>query len=147
MTTSSNKILRAISLVLRVALGGIFVYAAYVKLREPWQLFALAIDSYRMLPLKWVELVARTLPWVELIIGLALMVGRGLRVFATITSLVLLVFIGALLRAKLKGMEISCGCFGNNEPLTWWTLARDSSMLIASLLVTAAAFVRQRKVA
>jgi len=57
------------------------------------------------------------------------------------------VFIGALLRAKLKGMEISCGCFGNNEPLTWWTLLRDSSMLAGALLLTAIAFARQRKTA
>jgi uncharacterized membrane protein YphA (DoxX/SURF4 family) len=147
MTTSLNRVLHAIALVLRIALGGIFVYAAYVKLREPWQLFALAIDSYRMLPLWAVEWAARTLPWIELVIGLALIVGRGLRVTATITSAVLLVFIGALVRAKLKGMEISCGCFGNSEPLTWWTVARDSSMLVVSLLLTAMAFGRQRKTA
>jgi len=146
MTTSSNRVLSIVALLVRLALGAIFVYAAWVKLREPWQLFALAIDSYRILPLWAVEWAARTLPWFELLIGVALIVGRGLRVTATVTSLILLVFIGALLRAKLKGMEISCGCFGNSEPLTWWTLARDSSMLVGSLLVTAMAFARPRKV-
>ena len=135
---------RPAALLLRIALGAIFVYAAWVKLREPWELFALAINSYDLLPLKAVELVARTLPWLEMAIGLMLIVGRGLRITATVTSLVLLVFIGALLRAKLKGMEISCGCFGNNEPLTWWTLLRDSSMLAGALLLTAIAFARQR---
>jgi len=147
MTTSSSKALRALALLLRIALGGVFLYAAWVKLREPWQLFALAIDSYRILPLWAVEWTARTLPWFELAIGLALIVGRGLRVSATATSLLLLVFIGLLVRAKLKGMEISCGCFGNNEPLTWWTVLRDSSMLAVSLLLTAMAFGRERKAA
>jgi putative oxidoreductase len=147
MTTSSSKTWRAIALVLRIVLGGIFVYAAWVKLREPWQLFALAIDSYRILPLWAVEWTARTLPWLELVIGVALIIGRGLRVSATVTSLLLVMFIGLLVRAKLKGMEISCGCFGNNEPLTWWTVLRDSSMLAVSLLLTAMAFGRERKAA
>jgi len=147
MTTSSSKIWRAIALVLRIALGGIFVYAAWVKLREPWQLFALAIDSYRILPLWAVEWTARTLPWLELAVGLGLIIGRGLRVSATVTSLLLLMFIGLLVRAKLKGMEISCGCFGASEPLTWWTVLRDSGMLAVSLLLTAMAFGRESKAA
>jgi len=88
---------RPAALVLRIALGAIFVYAAWVKLREPWELFALAINSYDLLPLKAVELVARTLPWLEMAIGLMLIVGRGLRITATVTSLVLLVFIGVML--------------------------------------------------
>src|SRR5215467_12721182 len=104
MTTSSSRVVRAVILLLRIALGAIFVYAAWVKLREPWQLFALAVESYKMLPLWAVEWTARTLPWLELAIGLALIAGLGLRISATITSAVLLVFIGALVRAKLKGM-------------------------------------------
>ena len=68
--TSSSKTLRAVMLVLRIALGAVFVYAAWTKLRTPWELFAMSIDSYQLLPLKAVELVARTLPWFELAVGL-----------------------------------------------------------------------------
>ena len=49
----------------RVILGVIFIYAGWVKLKEPWELFALAISSYQLLPLKAVEIVARSLPWLE----------------------------------------------------------------------------------
>jgi len=63
--TSPSKTLRAVTLVLRIALGVVFVYAAWTKLRMPWELFAMSIDSYQVLPLKVVELVARTLPWFE----------------------------------------------------------------------------------
>ena len=90
---------------------------------------------------------ALILPWLELAVGLGLIIGRGLRVSATVTSLLLLMFIGLLVRAKLKGMEISCGCFGASEPLTWWTVLRDSGMLAVSLLLTAMAFGRESKAA
>ena len=50
-----------------------------------------------------------------------------------------------LLRAKLKGMEISCGCFGNNEKLGTWTLIRDSSLLFLALAVTIGAFLIHRR--
>jgi uncharacterized membrane protein YphA (DoxX/SURF4 family) len=140
----SSRSLRIAALVLRVALGIIFIYAAWVKLREPWELFALAINSYQLLPLKGVELVARTLPWFELAIGIMLILGVWLRISAGLTSALLLVFFALIVRAWAKGMEINCGCFGNDEPLTWITMLRDGAMLAGSLALTAIAFRGRR---
>jgi cobalt-zinc-cadmium efflux system protein len=137
---SSNKVLRAVALLLRIALGAVFVYAAWVKIREPWELFALAVSSYKILPLPAVEFVARTLPWFEMIVGVMLIAGVWLRITATITSVLLVAFLGLIVRAYLLGMEISCGCFSNNEPITWLTMLRDGSMLAGSLILTAMAF-------
>jgi hypothetical protein len=138
----------------RVALGAIFLYAAYSKLYfdGAWHLrdyqffFAMAIDSYKMLPLSVVKWMASILPWFELLLGGLLIAGVGLRWVGSITSALLLVFIGAMVRAKILGLEINCGCFGNNEKLGWATLARDSSLLILALAVTIGAFlVRKRR--
>jgi uncharacterized membrane protein YphA (DoxX/SURF4 family) len=155
MTSSPTKTLRTVRLALRLVLGLVFVYAAWVKLfgthwnwpprMEPWELFALAISSYDILPLKLVELVAKTLPWLELTIGLMLLAGRGLRIAATATSLLLVVFFGLMVRAFAQGKEISCGCFGPGEIISWWTLLRDGSMLASALLLTWIAFQRQRQ--
>ena len=155
MTSLPGKIPRLAGVLLRVVLGLVFVYAAWVKLfgphwswpprLEPWELFALAISSYDILPLKAVELVARTLPWLELAIGLMLLAGRGLRLSATATSLLLLVFFGLMVRAFSQGKEISCGCFGPGEIISAWTLLRDGSMLAGALLLTWMAFQRQRQ--
>jgi len=76
-------------LALRVALGAVFVYAAWTKLRQPWELFAMSIDAYKVLPYWAVLAVARALPWAEMLIGLALMAGRWLRVSAGAASLLL----------------------------------------------------------
>jgi len=137
----------------RVALGAIFLYAAFAKLYfdGAWHLrdyhffFAMAIDSYKMLPLSVVEWMARILPWFELLLGGLLIVGIGLRWAGSITTALLLVFIGAMTRAKILGLEINCGCFGNNEKLGTATLIRDSSLLVLALAVTIGAFLIKRR--
>jgi putative oxidoreductase len=141
---TSNKALRWITFSARVALGVIFVYAAWIKLSLPWELFAMSIDSYQLLPTSLVEILARTLPWFELLLGLVLISGKWLRVTSAVTSLLLLVFFTLIVRAALKGQEISCGCFGPGETISWKTMLRDGSMLAGSLLVTAMAFLRRR---
>jgi uncharacterized membrane protein YphA (DoxX/SURF4 family) len=136
--------IRAVALVLRIALGAIFVYSAWSKLKDSWALFAMAVDSYQVLPLWGVQWVARTLPWVELLIGVLLIVGRWMRVATVGCSLLLLAFFGLMVRAHLKGMEINCGCFGPGEAISWRTLLRDGAMVVGSLLLTAATMLRSR---
>ena len=55
MPFSRNSALKIAVIVLRVVLGGIFIYAAYVKLAEPWQLFAAGIADYPMARPKWLR--------------------------------------------------------------------------------------------
>ena len=132
---------------LRIALGAVFVYAAWLKLRDPWQMFAMSIDSYQLLPMWAVRSVARTLPWVELLLGILLITGFWLRISATAVSLMLLVFFSLIVRAWAKGMEISCGCFGPGEAISRKTMLRDGSLLAAALFVAAVSLVRRRKAA
>jgi uncharacterized membrane protein YphA (DoxX/SURF4 family) len=144
---------RTLLLLGRVALGTIFLYAAYSKLHfnGSWHLgdyhffFGMAINSYNLLPLWAVEWMARILPWFELALGALLVIGVGLRWAASIASALLLVFIAAMTRAYILGLEIVCGCFGNNEKLGPGTLIRDSSMLALALAVTIGAFLIKRR--
>ena len=140
----------------RVALGGVFVYAAYSKLHFDgrWHFgdyqffFSMVISSYNILPAWAVEPAARILPWFELLLGLLLLVGIGLRWTGLMACAMLLIFIGAMTRAYMNGLEIMCGCFGNNEKLGPLTLLRDSSMLIPAIGVTIGAFlIKKRKTA
>src|SRR5258708_2201373 len=139
---SRSNIFRVLELLLRIALGAIFVYAAWTKLKDPWALFAMAIDSYQALPAWAVEWLARTLPWIELLIGALLIAGRWMRISTAATSLLLLVFFSLMVRARMKGIEINCGCFGPGEAISWKTLLRDGAMLAASLLLTAMTWER-----
>ena len=144
---SSSRVFRAVVLALRWLLGAVFVYAAWTKLRQPWELFAMSIDAYKLLPYWAVLVVARTLPWAELAIGLALVGGRWLRVWAGAASLLLLVFFVLMVRTYVKGMQIDCGCFGLGDPISPRTLARDGSLLAGYLFLTWAGFRDRRKAA
>jgi uncharacterized membrane protein YphA (DoxX/SURF4 family) len=147
MSSSQSKTVKAVVLVLRIGLGAIFIYAAYTKLTESWRLFAAGIASYEVLPMWAVELLARTLPWFELLVGLLLIAGRWLRVSTVATSALLLVFFSLMVRAYVKGMTIDCGCFGTGEAISWKTLLRDGGMLAGSLFVTVVAFLNRSKTA
>jgi putative oxidoreductase len=140
MTSSQSSVSRYLGLALRIAMGGVFLYAAWTKLREPWLLFAMTIDAYGILP-RWAVLaVARTLPWAELALGLLLLSGKWLRVSASAASAILLCFFAILLRSYLKGMQIDCGCFGAGDVISPRTLLRDGGLLAASLTLELLAF-------
>jgi putative oxidoreductase len=145
MASSPSKPLRWTLLALRVIVGAVFVYAGYLKLREPWALFAMGIDSYHLIPFQFLEPLARTLPAAEVALGLWLMVGFWLPIPSTTVSLLLVVFFAAMVHAKLAGQKIDCGCFGPGDPISKWTLLRDGSLLAASLLVTWYAFRWRRR--
>jgi len=144
---------KALLVIGRVGLGLVFLVAAYTKLHfnGNWHFgdyhffFAMAIDSYNMLPLWAVELMARFLPILEAVLGALLISGLGLRWVASITSALLLVFIGAMARALILHIQIKCGCFGNDEPLTIFTLLRDSTLLVLALAVTIGAFLNKKR--
>src|SRR5258706_2718777 len=136
--------MRWVRLVLRLILGGVFLYAAYTKLRQPWLLFAMSIDSYGILP-QWAVLsVARTLPWLELLLGLLLASGLWLRWVALATSLQLVIFLSVMVRAWSKGLGIDCGCFGAGEALSWKTLARDGALAAGAVALTISAWSATR---
>jgi putative oxidoreductase len=96
--------------ILRLILGGIFIYAAGGKILYPAE-FSEAIANYQMIPVMANNFIAVTLPWVELIAGLLLFNGFKTQSATTIILLCLFVFsIGAIF-ALARGLDINCGCF------------------------------------
>jgi uncharacterized membrane protein YphA (DoxX/SURF4 family) len=140
----------------RLMIAAIFIYAALAKMirwdmtpRPPLgiarSLFALQIDSYQMLP-AWVVLqVAQWLPWTEIAIGLLLLIGWRLRIWATIVTLIIGGFFAAVARAYLLHLDINCGCFAKPEPLTGITVLRDGALFLLAVLMTVFAFQEARK--
>lgn len=133
---------RWLVLILRVGLAAVFVYAAWSKLRQPWLLFAMAIDAYGVLPEWAVMTLARALPWFELALGLLLLTGFWLRQSAIAASALLVVFFAVMLRSYTKGLQIDCACFGFGEAISLKTLLRDGLLVLSSVALTALAFGR-----
>ncbi len=146
---------RAIIWIGRLVLAGIFIYAGYAKLtmgmhpRPPigvaLSFFALQVDSYQILPTLGVNFVAHTLPFAEIILGLLLLLGVGLRIWATLVTVIMLGFFAAVVRSYALGLQINCGCFATPEPLTINTVFRDGALVALALLMTIFAFLEARK--
>jgi uncharacterized membrane protein YphA (DoxX/SURF4 family) len=131
--------MRWVRLLLRLLLAVVFLYAAWTKLRQPWLVFALSIDAYQLLPECGVLAIARVLPWLELAIGVLLLMGVWLRYVSILAVVILGLFFATMLMSFGKGMRIDCGCFGVGEPLTAKTLARDGLLLASAVTLAALA--------
>jgi uncharacterized membrane protein YphA (DoxX/SURF4 family) len=140
----------------RIVLAAIFIYAGYAKLFRPdmsprppmpiaISLFALQIDSYQILPAPAVLFVSRTLPFAEILLGLLLLIGWQLRVWATFITVIIAGFFASVVRAFSLGLQINCGCFAKPEPLTKWTVLRDGLLLLLAILMTVFAYQEARK--
>jgi len=146
----------------RLALGAIFVYAGIAKLIFPnthlWPMFFLKfsvstnlsmfqqqVESYKLLSPDAAQLLAHTLPFVEIVLGLLLLIGWRLRIWAMFITLIMVGFLGVVTRAYLLHMDINCGCFGTPEKLTLWTVVRDSLLSLLAILTTYFAFVEARQ--
>ena len=135
---------RVALLVGRLILAGVFIYAAYTKLRAPWLQFAVSLSSYKILGDNLLEPIARTLPWCELALGIAILSGIWLRWFALIGSLLLGFFFAVMVRSYAMGLQIDCGCFGPGEALGPKTMIRDGLLLALAIVVTLGAFRSRR---
>ncbi len=103
-----------IELGLAWGLAAVFAYAGGTKVADP-AAFAAAIGNYRMLPEAAVNLLAVCLPWIELGAALALLVPAWRRAGALLTAGMSAVFATAILSAWVRGLDISCGCFGTGS--------------------------------
>lgn len=119
-------------------LGVLFVGAAWHKIAAP-QAFAVDVATYDILPLVLVNLMAITLPWVEVVAGMMLLTGWRTRSAALLVAGMIAVFILALAIALTRGLNMSCGCFASQgaeeDPISLLTVARDLVWLALSVLV------------
>ncbi len=126
-------------LVLRVALGGLFIFAAFVKLLGPAD-FADSVKAFKILPDHLNQLAVFAVPWTELICGLAMVLGWWTHAAAGLASLTLAVFIGGIASVLWRDLTVNCGCFGKLQPFCTGPLGtchivQDSIMLTAGVLV------------
>jgi uncharacterized membrane protein YphA (DoxX/SURF4 family) len=162
MQSSPFNLRRAIIWIGRLVLGAIFVYAGFSKLLMPnthlWPLFVLRfslsmnissfakqVESYKMISPEASQMVAHVLPFVEITLGLLVLIGWQLRVWATALAAIMVGFLTVVTRAYLLHMDINCGCFGTPEKLTGMTVVRDGVFTVLAVLMTVFAFIESRK--
>jgi uncharacterized membrane protein YphA (DoxX/SURF4 family) len=125
----------------QIVLGLLFVAAALPKVVDPPS-FAHMIYNYRIVPASLVNIMALVMPWVELLAGMALILGLWRRSANALMAILLLIFIVAITINLARGNVIDCGCFdvraagrSNAQRLADMKLdiLRDIGMLLLSL--------------
>ena len=100
-------------LIFRVVLGVIFIYASLDKIAHPEQ-FARIIYNYKILPDFLINVFAITLPWVELIAGIFLILGIFTESASLLICFMLMIFVVAISINLYRGVDLNCGCFSTD---------------------------------
>jgi len=106
-----NKYGKWIGLIARLALGGVLFAAGWLKIFTPAK-SQMAVRAYEVLPIPVANFLGLVLPWLEIGVGVLLILGVGVRLSAIIGGALMLLFIVAIAQAGLRGFSIDCGCFG-----------------------------------
>ncbi len=130
--------MKYVTLAARILIGSLFVYASIYKVIDP-AAFAASIRNYMILPPSWSNILALTLPWIEIGAGGFLIFGIQTRSAALLTTGMLAIFLGALIHAYWIGLDIDCGCFSSAASsagrVGTYHLVRDTSLFLISLFI------------
>lgn len=95
----------------RLGLAAVWFVSGGIKAADPDQTWV-AVRAYDVMPDPAVTVVATVLPWLELALGLLLLLGVGTRLVGVISAVVLVAFMAGVSQAWARGLSIDCGCFG-----------------------------------
>jgi putative oxidoreductase len=133
--TQGGAVRAIVPIVARVIIAVVFAWAAVPKLLDP-ATFAADLENYRVLPETLVGHVALFVPSLELIVAAALLWPRYQRGASLIATGLLLMFSAAMAQARMRGIDLSCGCFGAafESKVSWWTVGRSAVLSAIAIL-------------
>jgi uncharacterized membrane protein YphA (DoxX/SURF4 family) len=124
-----------ILLVVRVCLGAFFLYVGGEKLFR-MDGFIRDVANYRIVGAPWDAVVGFTLPWLEIVAGLLLMLGWLRQGALLVLGGLTLVFMAGIGQAWARGLSISCGCFGASaEPSNYPLHLALNAAILATIAV------------
>ncbi|BCJ58231.1 MauE/DoxX family redox-associated membrane protein [Micromonospora endophytica] len=108
--------LRWVGLAVRLGLAAVWLYAGATKVGD-LAAAGRSVHAYQVLPYEVATAVGAALPFVELALGVLLLLGLATRLVAGVSAALLLVFIAGIASAWSRGLAIDCGCFGTGGEL------------------------------
>jgi uncharacterized membrane protein YphA (DoxX/SURF4 family) len=105
-----------ISLVGRVGLGLVWIIAGWSKIGDLAE-SGRAVNAYRLLPYDAATFLGAVLPFIEIALGVLLILGLATRLAAVVSSVLLVAFIAGIASVWARGLRIDCGCFGGGGEL------------------------------
>jgi len=105
-----------ITLLARLILGGVLLVAGALKVGN-LQKSAMAVRAYELLPTTIANFLGYVLPWLEIGLGLLLILGVAVSISGLFGAIIMFAFIIAIAQAWARGLSIDCGCFGGGGPI------------------------------
>ena len=125
-----------ISTAARLGLAAVWIVAGSLKVGD-LAASGRAVSAYRLMPYEAAKVVGAAQPFLEIALGVLLLVGLAVRLSAGISAVLLTVFIAGIVSAWARGLEIDCGCFSKGgalgageTPAYAWDLLRDVGFLV-----------------
>jgi uncharacterized membrane protein YphA (DoxX/SURF4 family) len=106
-----------LGLAARLAVGGVWIAAGALKLGD-LTASGRSVVAYRLIAFDAAMFVGAVLPFLEVALGLLLLLGLATRVIAAISGALFGVYIAAIASVWARGLHIDCGCFGTGGALT-----------------------------
>jgi uncharacterized membrane protein YphA (DoxX/SURF4 family) len=106
-----NKYQSWLTFLFRLILGGVLLVAGALKVTDPYA-SATSVRAYQILPVDLANFLGFVLPFVEVAIGIFLIVGIWVRLAAIAGGALMIMFIIAIGQAWARGISLDCGCFG-----------------------------------
>ena len=111
ITNLVNKYGKWFGLLSRLILGGVLFAAGWLKIFTPAK-SQMAVRAYEVLPISIANFLGIALPWLEVGLGVLLILGIAVRISAIFGGGLMVLFIAAISQAWARGLSIDCGCFG-----------------------------------
>ena len=133
----SPRVRDHVGLLARLVLGVVLVVAGALKIGNPLGA-ARAVQAYEVMPFEVARWVGYALPWIEIVVGVLLVLGLFTRTSALLGTVLMLAFVIGIAQAWARGLTIDCGCFGGGgqvaESQTRYgrEIARDVALALAA---------------
>jgi uncharacterized membrane protein YphA (DoxX/SURF4 family) len=123
----------------RLVLAGVWLVAGGSKVGDVAESVR-AVHAYDLMPYSLSQIVGAALPFVELALGVLVLIGFATRFATGVSAALLSLFVAGIASAWARGLRIDCGCFGGGgelaagkSPTYFWEIARDVALLALAL--------------
>ena len=131
-----ERVLDVVGTLARLFLGIVLIYAGATKIGHPLTAQR-AVQAYEIFPDGLANTIGLALPFLEVILGVLLVLGLFTRPVAIVSTLLMVAFIIGISQAWARGLTIDCGCFGGGGEIGATAtkypqdIARDAAFALA----------------
>ncbi len=123
---------------LRIIFGSVFVLSGVMKIFN-FADFIKAVRDFELLPTFIVPIFSYSLPILELILGLGLVMNFKPSLISNLLTYLVAIFTAVVVSKLIEGVQINCACFGNlnNSEITYSTANRNIILLCYGIFLSA----------